>query len=460
MVCWNPMEINPSIFRAYDVRGRYPREINESVVAAISRAYAAFVKPRTVVIGRDVRLSGPVLARAAVRALRQSGVNIIDIGVMPTDALYFAVVKFRADGGVFISASHNPRQWNGMNFSRRGAAPITSDSGLLDIQRLATADVSRPSPRQGKLVRRDITGPYLKFVAGLSSLKRPRPLTIVLNANFGVSARLFRALARRQRYPFRILGINDWPDGRFPKGPPDPLLPANRHETIRRIRQAGADLGIAWDADGDRCFFFDEQGGFVSGYFVTALLAAEMLKRRPGAKILTDPRLVWATADAVRQANGHLIITKTGFAFIPERMAKERAAFAGEMSGHYYFPDTFNRDNGFLPALMLIDLMSRTGRRLSEIAAPLRTRYAILEGELNFPIHDKRRARAVLARARTACRGGRVSRVEGLSIEYPRWRFNLRPSHTEPLLRLNVEARDRKTLHSRARWLSRIIRAS
>lgn len=454
------MKINPSIFGAYDVRGRYPAEINGPVAAAISRAYAAFVKPKTVVVGRDIRRSGPALVRSAVIALRANGVSVIDIGVVPVDALYFAVVKLKADGGIFISASHNPRQWNGMNFSRRNAKPISIDTGLQEIRRLAMADTALRSNRKGGLVRKDVTDAYLKFVTGLAPIRNARPLTIVLNGNFGVSARLFGKLARRERWPFKIIGLNARPDGRFPKGPPDPLLLANRSEMSRLVRRAKADLGIAWDADGDRCFFFDEQGQFVSGYFTTAILAAEIIHSNPGAKVLTDPRLVWATTEAVQKAGGRLLLARPGLTRIAERMAKERAAFAGEMSGHYYFPKTFNRDNGFLPALMLIDLMNRTGKRLSEIVGPLRKRYAVLEGEVNFPLRDRRRAQAVMARVRRAYRGGRVKRIDGLSVEYPRWRFNLRPSNTEPLLRLNVEARDRKTLRSAVRRLSKLIRMS
>ncbi|MBI4132629.1 MAG: phosphomannomutase/phosphoglucomutase [Candidatus Sungbacteria bacterium] len=450
------MKINPEIFRAYDIRGRYPGEINESAAAAIARGFAAFVRPKSVVIARDVRLSGPKLAAATREALRRGGVDIIDIGVVPADVFYFGVVKFKADGGVYLSASHNPREWNGMNMCRKDAKPISGGTGLKKIQKLALANASPKSKKRGRLIRKNVIDPYLDFVWSLAPIKKPRPLTIVLNANFGVSARLFRRILQRHRLPFRVSGINDRADGRFPKGPPDPLLLKNQRETERAVGRAKADLGFTWDADGDRCFFTDEKGRFVPAYFITAILAGEMLQKRPRSTIITDPRLTWATRDTVRRWKGKLVVAKPGMTLIAERMAKERAAFAGEMSGHYYFRDTFNRDNGFLPALMMMNIMLRENKKLSEIAAPFRQKYFV-SGEINFPLTARERAVRLLKKVETKYRGGKISHTDGLSIEYPRWRFNLRPSNTEPLLRLNIEAKHPDILARETKKLSKLI---
>lgn len=456
------MVINPSIFKAYDIRGRYPKELDHKAAAAIARGFAAFLRPKTVVIGRDVRLSGPKLASAVMNALRGEGIDVIDIGVVPADALYFGVVKLKAEGGIYISASHNPRDWNGMNLCRAKAEPISSESGLKEIQYLATTPIlekPRQKKKRGSIRKRDIIGKYLDFVWRLAPIKKPRPLTILLDGNFGVSAQLFRRLLKRRGLPFRLIGLNERPDGRFPKGPPDPLLPNNQRDLERAVKKARANLGIAWDADGDRCFFVDEKGKLVEGYFTTAVLAAEILKKRRRATIIIDPRLTWATRDIAKPFGGRVVVSRPGMTRIAERMKKEQAVFVGEMSGHYYFCETFNRDNGFLPALMMLNIMFREKKTLSEIAAPFRKKYFI-SGEKNFPLPSRERTATLLKKIETRHQNGKISRVDGLSVEHPRWRFNLRPSNTEPLLRLNVEARDPKTLRRETKKLSKLIKTA
>lgn len=462
MVCYKNMEINPLIFKTYDIRGIYPRELNEKAASTIAEAFRIFLKnPRAIAVGRDVRPSGQTLSQAVIKTLRESGVDVVNLGVVPVDIFYFGVVKLKTDGGIYISASHNPRHWNGMNLCRRGAIPISSDSGIKKVQHLVTAankKVKNHRRKQGKYSVRNVIDKYINSVWALAPVLKPRPLKIVLNGNFGVSAQLFRRLVAEKCLPFRIIGLNDRPNGKFPKGPPDPLLKSNRKETSRSVIKNKADLGVSWDADGDRCFFVDEKGKFIEGYFTTAVLASEALRRHPHAAIITDPRLIWAVKEAVHKLRGRLIISPPGMTRIAERMIKEHAVFAGEMSGHYYFRETFNRDNGFLPILLMLNLMMRENKKLSEIFSPFRKKYLVPEGEINFKLGDRSQAATILRRAASAFRGGKVSRIEGLSIEYPRWRFNLRPSNTEPLLRLNIEARDPKTLKKSAAKLSRLIK--
>lgn len=441
------------IFKAYDIRGRYPEEINEENVACIVEAYSVFIKPKTVIVGRDVRTSGPALFKVARDTFRECGIDVIDIGVVPVDVFYFAGATWGSDGGLFISASHNPREWNGLNFIRRGAEPISSESGLRDIYNLAVSGLKLYSHKKGILTRRDPTEGYLDFVMSHAHLPRVGPMKVVVNGNFGVSAQLFRRLVARAGLPLTLFGLNDKADGTFPKGPPNPLLPENREETRELIVKEKADFGIAWDADGDRCFFFDENGNFIEGYFIVALLSQEILRREPKSTILIDPRLVWATEDVGRALGGRIVVSRPGMTLIAERMRKEGAVFAGEMSSHFYFRETFYRDNGFLPALMILGIVSREGKKLSEVVAPFTQSYFI-SGELNFEIHDQA---AVLRRVEDKYKGGAISRIDGLSVEYSGWRFNLRASNTEPLLRLNVEARDREILETEVKRLRRII---
>lgn len=448
------MLANPSIFKAYDIRGKYPGEINEEAVRAIASAYAVFLKPRTVAVGRDVRLSGPALMGEAVEALVQSGVRVVDIGVLPVDAFYFAVSFLKCDGGIFISASHNPREWNGLNLARKGSEPITGDSGLKEIAALAMSGARIGGKQRGDVRTENVEEAYLDFVAKNVSL-RLRPIKAVIAGSFGVSAKWFRALSDRHRLPLTLVGLDDEPDGNFPKGTPDPLIPENRAEICALVQKARADLGIAWDADGDRCFFIDEEGNFIAGYFITALLAGELLRQNPGATIIADPRLIWATQDAVRAQGGRLVITRPGMTLIAERMKKENAVFAGEMSSHFYFKETFNRDNGFLPALMVLNMMARENKKLSELAAPFTKKYFI-SGEINFEIKNKE---GILKRAEERYRSGKIEHIDGVSAEFPDWRFNLRASNTEDLLRLNLEARDANLLRLKLGEITEMIKS-
>lgn len=449
--------IPESIFRTYDIRGIYPKEINPEIAEAIIRAYAVFLHPKTVALGRDVRNSGAKLFSSAQRALLESGVDVVDIGIVPTDLFYFAIGSLDVDGGVMISASHNPPAWNGLKLSKRGAEPISSDSGLREIYALAASGAALPKLKEGQLRRKNMRSLYLDFIMKSVPVSGPRPLKILINGNFGVSAELFRNLVEKYRLPFKLYGLNDKPDGSFPKGAPDPLLPENRAEMKKLILRHKADLGIAWDADGGRVFFADEKGNFLESCYTSALLAGEMLRMHAGGTIITDPRAIWAVQEAVSRQGGRLVVARPGFSLMAERMQKENALFAGEMSGHFHFRNTFNRDNSFLPALHMLNLMFREKKSLSRLAEPWRKKYPI-SGEINFPLRDRSRAEAILAEIGSVYSRGEIDRSDGLTVAFPDWRFNLRASNTEPLLRLNVEARDKKKLKAEARNLSEFIK--
>ena len=448
--------IPEGIFRAYDIRGKFPAELNEEVAASIAKAFAVYLRPWSVILGRDVRKSGDKLFPAVKKALLQSGVNVIDVGIVPADLFYYAVGSEDADGGIFISASHNPADWNGMNMSRREAEPISSETGLKDIHALAAAGASLKSGKPGRAVRKNVVAGYFDFVKAVAPIDKLRPMTLFLNGNFGVSAKLFRKFVERYKLPFKLIGLNDEPDGSFPKGAPDPLLKENRIELSRLVLKKKADLGIAWDADGDRVFFVDEAGRFLEGYFVTALLARETLRKKPGSVVITDPRLIWATQEVGRELGGRVVVSRAGMTIIAERMKKESAQFAGEMSGHFYFRETFNRDNGFLPVFLILSMMGREGKKLSAFLDPLLKKHPN-SGEINFPLEDRKAVEEVLRRMEEAYAEGKIERIDGLSVEFPTWRFNLRASNTEPLLRLNVEARNKKILLAELNKLRKLL---
>ncbi|MDY7031620.1 MAG: phosphomannomutase/phosphoglucomutase [Thermodesulfobacteriota bacterium] len=432
--------INETIFKAYDIRGIYPDEIDEDTAYNIAQAYVEFVDPKEVVLGKDVRLSSPSLWQAAASGVTDAGVNVIDIGTISTDMLYFAVAKYGYGGGITVSASHNPVQYNGMKVVREKAIPISSDTGLQEILKIVLQSRTIKAKKKGHITKRDIRDAYLKHVRSFIDINAIQPLKVVANANFGLAGEVARELTVDM--PIEIIGINFTPDGSFPKGRPDPLIPENRQETIHAVKEAGADFGVAWDADADRCFFFDETGEFIQGYFITALLAGTFLKRFPGSKIIFDPRLTWANIDTVKENGGIPLINKCGHAFFKERMRREDAVFAGEMSAHYYFRDNYYADNGMIPFMMMLEILSSSGKSLSQLIKPLTNKYFI-SGEINREVKDTER---ILKEIERKYRDAAVDHMDGLSIEYSDWRFNLRPSNTEPLLRLNLEARSQSLM--------------
>ena len=432
------MTIPSNIFKAYDVRGLYPGEINEAGARQIGRAYVAYLNAARIGVSRDMRVSSPALAAAFIEGARAQGADVVDYGLCATDMLYFAVVRDGLDGGAQITASHNPREYNGVKMVRREAFPLSGDAGIGDIRDMVTTgtipDASRPA---GRLETRDILDEYVEKVMSFIDPGVIRPFNVVLDAGSGmaglVAPRLFDRLpCRTTRLCFDI-------DGTFPNHEANPLIEENRLDIVARVQTEGADIGIAWDGDADRCFFIDGSGEFIAGDFITALLAEAALSKAPGAPIVYDVRASYAVKDTVAAHGGTALMNRVGHAFIKRRMREEDAAFGGEVTGHYYFRDFYYADNGFIPALLILELMSRKGQTLRDLLAPLRQKYFI-SGEINTRVSDMSSVEARLQDLAARYSGGRTYTLDGFSAEFPDWHFNVRGSNTEPMLRLNLEA--------------------
>lgn len=446
-------QTDPTIFKAYDIRGIYPTEINEDVVYQIAQAYAKFFNPKTVALGRDVRLSGPALWEAAKQGLVDHGVDVIDIGVVSTDMMYFAVANYGFDGGITISASHNPREYNGMKLVRKGAIPISGDSGIMDLKKLVLGGYKFKAEAPGSAEAKDIQADYLAKCLSVIDKTKLKPLKVVANAMFGPA--LQNVL--QMNLPIELILMNETPDGSFPKGAPDPLLPENRTETTEMIKSTRADLGVAWDADADRFFLFDETGRFIPGYYLTAFLGRYFAQKHSGAKVIFDPRATWAVIDLVSSAKGSPVMNKAGHSFIKERMRAEDAVFGGEMSGHFYFKDFFYCDNGLIPFLLLLEIISASGKKVSELFQPLFDQYWT-SGELNSELKSLDLAAPILQRIQDRYADAQFNSVDGLSVEYPDWRANIRGSNTQALLRLNVEAKSEELLQQKTQELLDLIK--
>jgi len=447
-------EILDTVVRAYDVRGSYPQMVNEKIVYDLVQGYIKFVKPKKVVSSRDARESGPSLQKAVIQSFVDSGVDIVDIGVVSTDMFYFAVSHLGVDGGITVSASHNPRQDNGLNMTH-GSTPISSDSGINEIKEFALKSVRVKSDNKGKVEKADVLPEFINFVAEFVDIKKIKPFKIVANPNCGMQGKVLQAIIKAKKIPINLKMIYGEPDGSFPQGHPNPLLPENRNEICALVKQEKADLGVSWDADGDRVFFVDEKGNFIDGYYTVGVLGQELLKNKPARAVLIDPRVVWNSYDLIEKAGGKVIQIKPGMTRIPGEMIKYKAIFCGEMSGHCYFPENDNRDNGIIPLLLMLEMLSRTGKKMSEIYEPLFEKFPI-SGEINSEVKD---INMVLERVKEKYRDGKQTFVDGLSVEYPKWRFNLRASNTEPLIRLNVESRgDKKLVEEKTRELLKEIR--
>lgn len=430
-------------FKAYDIRGRLPDELNADIAYRIGRAFAETVSVGRVVVGYDVRLDSPALADAISRGLNDGGCDVIDIGLCGTEEVYFQTAHRGAAGGIMVTASHNPIDYNGMKLVREGARPISGDTGLRDIERKVEANAfAAPVAPTGKVIRDHDKSAYIAHLLGYVDPAKLRPLKIVVNAGNGGAGTVVDLLA--PHLPFEFVRIHHEPDGRFPHGIPNPLLPENREATARAVVESGADLGIAWDGDFDRCFLFDATGRFIEGYYIVGLLAAQLLEKQPGAKIIHDPRLTWNTVDMVQAAGGVAIESKTGHAFIKERMRAEDAVYGGEMSAHHYFRDFAYCDSGMIPWLLVAERMCRTGQSLAQMLDE-RMRAFPCSGEINFRVADAAAAVARVMRFYEP-QQPKVEHVDGVSATFDRWRFNLRSSNTEPLLRLNVESRGDEAL--------------
>ena len=431
-------------FKAYDIRGRIPDEINESLAYDIGRAYAAFVKPQRVAVGHDIRLSSPALAAALKRGLRECGSDVLDIGLWGTEGAYFATFASKLDGGVMVTASHNPPDYNGMKFVREEARPISADTGLKEMRALIEGGrLPGKAARQGTERPLDIHTEYLRHLLGYLDVGRLRPLKVVVNAGNGGAGLIVDAL--EPHLPLEFIKVNHEPDGTFPHGVPNPMLEENRAATADAVRASGADLGLAWDGDYDRCFFFDEAGRFIEGYYLVGLLAETFLEQEPGARIVHDPRLIWNTLDIVRRHGGTAVLCKSGHAFIKQKMREADAVYGGEMSAHHYFRRFSYCDSGMIPWLLVAAVMSARALPLSALVGE-RMRLFPASGEINR--HLASDARSILARVRAHYDGAAqaIDLTDGLSMEFAEWRFNLRGSNTEPLVRLNVESRGSEPL--------------
>lgn len=425
-------------FKAYDYRGRIPGELNPQVAYRIGRAYAEFLKPQRVVVGRDIRLSSEDLCLALTRGLLESGVDVYDIGLCGTEGVYFATFSEAMDGGIMVTASHNPPDYNGMKFVREQSRPISGDTGLKEIQRIAEADGFSMPAKVGERFAMDVQGKYVEHLLSYLDRSRLKKLRIVVNAGNGGAGLVIDQL--EPHLPFEFVKINHAPDGTFPNGVPNPMLEENRSATIEAIRQHKADLGVAWDGDFDRCFLFDEHGGFVEGYYIVGLLASVFLQREPGARIVHDPRLTWATLDMVESLGGKAVMSKSGHAFMKDVMRQADAAYGGEMSAHHYFRAFGYCDSGQIPWLLVAQLLCESGATLSNLVGERIAKFPA-SGEINRRVAD---AKATIKRVQERYEPGArsVDFTDGLSVEFDAWRFNLRSSNTEPLIRLNVESRN------------------
>jgi phosphomannomutase/phosphoglucomutase len=443
-------------FKAYDIRGRVPDELNEDIAYRLGRAFARTVEDGQVVVGYDIRRDSPAFARAVARGLNDEGRDVIDIGLGGTEESYFQTFHRGAAGGIMVTASHNPIDYNGMKLVREGARPISGDTGLRDIERMVEKDTfGSPKAVRGKVTFDHDKSAYISHLLGYIDTSALRPLKIVVNAGNGGAGAIVDLLA--VHLPFEFVRVNHEPDGSFPNGIPNPLLPENRQATADAVITHEADFGIAWDGDFDRCFFFDAKGNFIEGYYIVGLLAAQLLEKHAGAKIIHDPRLTWNTIEMVEAVGGVPVESKTGHAFIKERMRLEDAIYGGEMSAHHYFRDFAYCDSGMIPWLLVAERISHTGVSLADMLAERMAAYPC-SGEINFVVQD---ADVTAARVLEFYAGQqpRIDRVDGLSVTFANWRFNLRASNTEPLLRLNVESRgDESLMREKTAELSGLIR--
>ena len=460
-----------SCFKAYDIRGRLGEQLNRDVAYRIGYAYAKHLDAKTVAVGGDIRLSSEVLKRALAKGLIDAGAIVIDIGMVGTEEIYFAAFHLDVDGAIEVTASHNPMDYNGMKLVARGAVPISGDSGLHAIKDLAETlsspyanesfsaeslpDTDTELESDSRCSQQSILADYVEHLLGYIDLKKLTPLKLVVNAGNGAAGHVIDALEaqlKQHNVKVEFIKVHHEPDGTFPNGIPNPLLPENRAATADAVIKNKADMGIAWDGDFDRCFLFDENGRFIEGYYIVGLLAEAFLRKSPGGKVIHDPRLTWNTIDQVKEAGGKPIQSKTGHAFIKERMRKENAIYGGEMSAHHYFRDFAYCDSGMIPWLLVSELISLSGKSLSKLVNERMDKYPC-SGEINYVVDDvpatldrivQYYSNSVIARSAATGQSSPypiIDKTDGISLEFGDWRFNLRASNTEPLLRLNVEAR-------------------
>lgn len=448
--------MDSSIFKAYDIRGIYPTEINEGLIYKIGQAYVKVVKPQgKVAVGHDVRVHSKKLAEFLINGLTDAGVEVVDIGLISTEMLYFAVGNYDYAGGLQVTASHNPAEYNGLKVVREKAMPVSSDTGLYEMRDLVAQGQEKVvSEKKGQVEKKDVLADFVQFCLGFINTQNLKPLKLVYNPNFGFEGEVLKKVVEIGKLPLTLVGLNEKPDGTFPKGRPDPFRPENRPEFIEKVKTEKADLGVAWDADADRVFFCTDSDVFVEPYYMNALLIKIALEKDPGAKIVYDPRYTWALIDSARENGGEAVISKVGHSFIKEKMRAVDGVFCGESSGHLYFKKFWYADSGMIPLLMVLELISREGD-LDTLLKPYFEKYFI-SGEINSEVKD---VQAKLAELKEKYADGKIDELDGLSVEYDRdWRFNVRPSNTEPLLRLNLEAKSKELMEEKRDGILALIR--
>ncbi|MEG9482178.1 phosphomannomutase CpsG [Mannheimia sp. HC-2023] len=432
-------------FKAYDIRGQLGTELNTDIAYRIGRAFGQYLKPKSIVVGGDVRLTSNELKSAVTNGLLDSGVDVIDLGLTGTEEVYFATSFLKTDGGIQVTASHNPMDYNGMKLVREGSRPISADTGLADIQRVAEENNFPAVEKRGKYTQKSVQGEYVEHLLSYIDLSKLTPKKLVINSGNGAAGQIIDAIEaqfKAQQVPVEFIKVHNNPDGNFPNGIPNPILHENREDSIKAVLENNADIGIAFDGDFDRCFFFDEKGGFIEGYYVVGLLSQAFLAKNKGAKIIYDPRLIWNTEELVREAGGEPVMSKSGHSFIKEKMREVDAIYGGEMSAHHYFRDFFYCDSGMIPWLLTLELLCTTGKSLSELVGERLDKFPS-PGEINSKLTD---AQASIARVKEAYKDGKLETLDGISVEFDNWRFNLRSSNTEPVVRLNLETRGDKVL--------------
>ena len=447
--------LDPKAFKAYDVRGVHPTELDEEGAYAIGRAYVEHFEPRRIAVGRDMRLSSPAMAAALIAGAADGGSDVLDLGMVGTEMVYFAVGELGLDGGVCVTASHNPKEYTGMKIVRRGALPVGGESGLLDVRDRAlelVAQSHKAAVRRGEVREEDVWAGFVEKVLSFVDVEAIKPLKVVIDAANGMAGAMLPPVL--ERLPIDAVTCFFDPDGSFPNHEPNPLLPENREFIIAKTREENADLGVAYDGDADRCFFVDDTGEFVPGDFVTALLAESILRKEGGGKVIYDVRASRAVPETIERAGGVALMNRVGHAYIKHRMRKDNAVFGGEVSAHYYFRDFSQADSGVVPFLLLLELISLRGQNLSQILAPYRERF-FLTGEINTPVAD---VALKLQELKERYADGRVTHLDGISVDYDDWHFNVRPSNTEPLLRLNLEAMSEELMEEKRDEVLGLIR--
>lgn len=450
------MKIDSTIFKAYDIRGTFPESLNNDLAYKIGQAYVGVVKPQgEVVVGEDVRIHSGELKESLVKGILDSGVDVVDAGLMSSDMLYFAVGFYQTDGGIQSTASHNPPEWHGFKMVRKGPVAMTLESGIGEVRDFILEERTSPSERKGSVRKIDLWDNYCDYILRWIKDVKVKPMKVVINPNFGLAGKIFERIVQRGKLPLEIVPLNAEPNGNFPKGRPDPFIPENRNEFIELVKSTGANFGITWDADADRVFFASDGGIFVEPYFLNTILIKQMLTKYPGEKIIYDPRYTWALIDTIEENKGSPILVRVGHSYIKEAMRKHNALYATESSGHTYYRDYWYSDCGMIPVMQILEFLSTNNTSLSQAVKPVMEKYFI-SGEINSEVSDKEGKMNEIAEK---YKDAQQSRLDGISVEYDKWRFCVRPSNTEPLLRLTLEAKSKELMEQKREEVLRIIRS-